>query len=104
MDKREAVRVPAHIHARCRLDTGVVVDGMVADVSRSGMFVVADHPLACGSQTSIVIDLPDEPAVQIEAEVVRADDSGFGLRFVDTSTSHRPLANFIMKRAHDTRS
>ena len=107
MDKREAVRVPVRVHARCRLDTGVVVDGLVEDVSRSGLFLaLSEEPLACGSHTSIVLDLPDDYAsVQIDCEVVRVQDSGVGLRFVETSdVARRPLANFIMKRAFDTRA
>ena len=103
MDNREAVRVPVRVHARCRLDTGVVVDGLVEDVSRSGIFfaVEKDHGrLACGSQTFLALEIPGNEPLQLEAEVVRVQRSGVGLRFVDTTEiARRPLANFIMKQA-----
>ncbi len=102
MDKREAVRVPVRVHARCRLETGVVVDGLVEDVSRSGMFLAMteDEPmLACGSSTSIALELPGEAMLQLEAHVVRVENSGVGLKFVEgTEPNRRPLANFIMKQ------
>ncbi len=103
MDKREAVRVPVRVHARCRLDTGVVVDGLVEDVSRSGIFLAVDEDhgrLACGSQTFLALEIPGNEPIQLEAQVVRVDGSGFGLRFVETTeVARRPLANFIMKQA-----
>lgn len=105
MDKREAVRVPVRVHARCRLATGVVVDGLVEDVSRSGLFLTMDDDdedpiLACGSSTFVALELA-EKEVQIEARVVRSTGSGVGLRFVDGNEPvRRELANFIMRQAH----
>lgn len=114
MDKREAVRIPVRVHARCRLDTGVVVDGYVEDLSRSGMFVaiepaeLEDHEparFAEGSQTMIALDLPGEAPLQVEAEVVRQEALGVGLRIrrITSGTGEerdsRPLANFLMRQA-----
>jgi c-di-GMP-binding flagellar brake protein YcgR len=103
MDKREAVRVSVRVHARCRLDTGVVMNGTVEDVSRSGIFLALEEDpgtLACGSQTFLALEIPGNEPIQLEAEVVRVEETGVGMRFVETSeVARRPLANFIMKQA-----
>src|SRR5262245_2356015 len=48
MDKREAVRVPVRVRARCRAH-GIVIDGLVEDVSRSGLFMRAPKQIGAGS-------------------------------------------------------
>lgn len=107
MDKREAVRVPVRVAARCRTDSGVVIGGLVEDVSRSGAFVAVDSfgidedpVLAEGSSTFVAFELPNE-SIQLEATVVRRESSGVGLKFVEPN--RRDLANFIMAQAHRVR-
>ncbi len=97
MDKRAAVRVPVRVRAQCRAH-GLVIDGLVEDVSRSGLFLRANEQIGLGSSAEISIDLPGEEPVKLAAEVVRVDDAGMALRFVDGDPGRRPLANFIMKR------
>lgn len=80
------------------------VDGLVEDVSRSGLFLARhdnhkDPILACGSSTFVALELPNE-CLQIEAKVVRVEGTGVGLRFEDNNeVVRRELANFIMKQA-----
>ena len=106
MDKREAVRVPVRLRAQCRADD-VVIDGMVEDISRSGVFFRAPKAMEAkaieaGVSTEIHLNLPGETMLQLTAKVVRVDEAGMGLVFVGGHEhSRKPLANFIM-RCHAT--
>lgn len=100
MDKREAVRVPVNVRAQCKC-SGVVIDGLVEDVSRSGLFLRAPEWIRSGSVAELEVDLPGEDRLSLTAEVVRVEHSderaGMAFRFVDTPERNRPLANFIMQ-------
>lgn len=101
MDKREAVRVPVRVQALCR-SRGEVIDGLVENLSRSGMFLRAPKMIAEGSSAEIELDLPGEPPLHLTAEVVRIEPDpepgGMGLRITVDATDGRPLANFIMRQ------
>ena len=101
MDKREAVRVPVRVRAQCRAH-GLVIDGLVEDLSRSGMFMRAPRLISEGSTAAIAIDLPGEETLHLTAQVVRIQDqphTGMGLRLLgDADRSRRSLANFIMRQ------
>jgi uncharacterized protein (TIGR02266 family) len=102
MDKREAVRVPVRVRAQCRC-SGIVIDGLVEEVSRSGLFLRAPKWIRPGSSVELDLDLDaGEPLLSLKAEVVRVEHNpsraGMGLRFVDSPEGSRPLANFIMQR------
>ena len=106
MDKREAVRVPVQVRARCRTE-GVVLDGLVEDVSRSGLFLRIDPAeLEPGADAEIDLDLPGEETLHLQVTVVRVEDearTGVALKFAgDSSSARMPLANFIMK-SHQAR-
>ena len=105
MDKRAAVRVPVRVRAQCRTH-GLVIDGLVEDVSRSGLFMRAPKIVGPGSPIEIHLDLPGEEAILLVAEVVRVESDprpGMALRFVDGDPARRPLANFIMRQHAVTR-
>ena len=101
MDKREAVRVPVRVKARCRCH-GVVNDGFVEDLSRSGLFLRAPEMIASGSSAEIDLDVPGEEPLHLAAEVVRIEHTdereGMGLRFVDPTANGRGLANLMMRQ------
>ena len=105
MDKREAVRVPVRVRAKCRC-SGVVIDGLVEDVSRSGLFLRAPEWVRSGSIAELQVDLPGEEPLSLSAEVVRVEHSderaGMAFRFVDEPERNRPLANFIMRHHQNT--
>lgn len=105
MDKREAVRVPVRVPALCR-SRGEVIDGTVENLSRNGMFLRAPKQMAMGSSAEIELDVPGEPPLHLNAEVVRIEEdpegAGMGLRIIVEGQDGRPLANFIM-RQHATR-
>ena len=101
MDLRAAVRVPVSARAQFRVD-GLVIDGLVEDVSRSGLFMRSPRQMDPGSSAELSLDQPGEERLQLTAEVVRIERSprvGMGLRFLgDVDRGRRPLANFIMRQ------
>ena len=102
MDKREAVRVPVRLTARCHYD-GLIIDGTVEDVSRSGLFMRAPKWILPGSDADLDVDVPGEgQPLRFRAEVVRiehgSDREGIGFRFHQRTETYRPLANFIMRQ------
>jgi hypothetical protein len=101
MDKRDAARVPVRVPAQCR-SHGLVIDGFVEDVSRSGLFLRAPKLLAAGSSAEIQLDLPGEPPLHLNAEVVRVEHNpqraGMAMRIIVDAEDSRPLANFIMRQ------
>jgi len=101
MDKREAVRVPVSVRAQCRC-SDIVIDGLVEDVSRSGLFLRAPKWIRPGSCAELDLVVPGEHTLHLQVHVVRVEHSseraGMGLRFVDQAEGSRPLANFIMQQ------
>ena len=101
MDQRAAVRVPVRVRAQCRVQ-GIVIDGLVEDVSRSGLFMRAPRVVDEGAALELDLDLPGEDTIHLQAKVVRVQReprSGFALKFVGNLELHRrPLANFIMRQ------
>ena len=85
-----------------------MIEGLVEDVSRSGLFMraprrmtIAPGPAALatiGWTTELDLDLPGEPTLHLPAEVVRVDDAGMAFRFIADPHAKLPLANFIMKQ------
>lgn len=101
MDQRAAVRVPVRARAQFKVD-GLVIDGLVEDVSRSGLFMRAPRSMAPGSEAELDLDLPGEETLKLQATVVRVENegrTGMALRFVgDIERHRRSLANFIMRQ------
>lgn len=101
MDKREAVRIPVQVRARCR-SHGVFIDGLVEDVSRTGLFLRASSWTGEGSAAELDLDLPGEATLRLAVRVVRIEQGpegvGLALRFVAQPERTRPLANFIMRQ------
>lgn len=106
MDKREAVRVPVRVKARCRCTDGVVIEGFVEDLSRSGMFFCTAEKIVAGSSAAIDLDVPGDEPIRLEALVVRIEQTaareGMAFRFLDPHHTRRELANFIMRSHHST--
>jgi len=80
----------------------LVIDGLVEDVSRSGLFMRAPRCLDPGAAAELDLDLPGEDTLKLMAEVVRVEHqprNGMAVRFVgDIERNRRPLANFIMRQ------
>lgn len=102
MDKRDAVRVPVRVRARCRCDSGIEIDGFVEDMSRSGLFLRSPKWVRPGSPAEIDLELPGQGMLVLEVAVVRVEHrperAGMGLQIVLRPETSRPLANFLMKQ------
>jgi hypothetical protein len=89
------------VRAQCRAQ-GLVIDGLVEDVSRSGLFMRAPRMLDAGAALELDLDLPGEDPLRLSAQVVRVEQvprPGMALKFVgDLEPHRRPLANFIMRQ------
>lgn len=107
MDKRDAVRVPVRVQARCRAP-GIEIDGLVEDVSRSGLFLRAPELIRPGSVAELDLDLPGECRLKLEVTIVRVEHrperAGMGLHIVARPDTDRELANFIMRRHAESAS
>jgi PilZ domain-containing protein len=101
MDKREAVRIPVQVRAQCR-SHGVIVDGLVEDISRSGLFLRASNSIREGSSAELDLDLPGQATLRLVVEVVRVEPGpeGVGMGLREWS---RSLANFIMHQHQTSR-
>jgi hypothetical protein len=120
MDKREAVRVPVSVHARCRATSTppsnpiptadgsggftIEIEGLVEDISRSGMFLRAPNAIRPGSTAEIDLVLPNGDHLRLDVHVVRVEHSpiraGMGLHISQPELppeTARSLANFIMR-------
>jgi hypothetical protein len=101
MDQRAAVRVPVRVRVQCRSD-GIVIDGLVEDVSRNGLFMRVPRVVDEGAELEVELDLPGEDTLHLHAEVVRVQHVprvGLALKFVgDHEVHRRSLANFIMRQ------
>ncbi len=47
-----------------------------------GLAASIEGPLAVGAALSLVVELPDGPAIEMSGEVVRVDRGNVGVRFV----------------------
>lgn len=87
--------------------SALVTDGVVGDLSRTGLFLRTASCDAPGTFGLIELDLPDAPEpLRLRAAVVRVgagDDgeAGMGIEFCDPSgAARRPIANLVMRSAH----
>ena len=83
--------------------SNTVLDGVVEDLSRSGMFIATDVLDVLGADARIEVDLPGEAPVQVRGEVVRVGErdgkKGLAIRIARDDEARRPLANFMMRSA-----
>ena len=81
-----------------------MIDGLVEDVSRSGLFMRSPLQIRPGKKTKIDHELPGEDPLHLGVEVVRVElepRAGMALRFTsDVEHARKPLANFIMRQYH----
>jgi hypothetical protein len=79
-----------------------VIDGLVEDVSRNGLFMRSAKAMDEGDALEVDLDLPGEDTLHLHAKVVRVEHgqhSGIAMKFEGVLEHHRrPLANFIMRQ------
>ena len=104
-EKRQHPRVAISWKADIETSQGTI-DAQLKDISLGGAFVVCPSPLALSDKFRISIDIPDQDALTLNAEVVWSnvnvpDDKvvnrGMGIRFTNNSAEDRNrLATAIM--------
>jgi uncharacterized protein (TIGR02266 family) len=105
-EKRAAHRIAVHLRA-CYRSSQTVIEGVVSDLSRLGMFLRTDLLEPPGQDVTIDLELPGEPPFRLAGSVVRVetapDHSGMGIRF-DQIPDHarRPLANFMIDASYQS--
>ena len=89
------------------------LDGVIRNVSRTGVFVCCDHRLLPGERVRIAIEFTDRLPLVIDAEVVWSrilsqEESGglygIGLRYVDVSDEDRRLIDLAVSEYLKTES
>jgi hypothetical protein len=102
-DSRRSARLDVKLRALYLTDD-LVVDGVVEDLSRTGLFLHAPDFDTVGASGVLMVSLPDREPLKFDAKVVRIEQdgrSGMALCFDDTSSAHMALANFMMQRHAD---
>jgi uncharacterized protein (TIGR02266 family) len=67
------------------------------DVSESGMFIRTDSVHEVGEMVTLQFDAGTERIVQGSARVVRVDETGFGVEFVELDETSRKLIEMIVR-------
>lgn len=103
-DLRRAARLAVKLRA-VYVTSDLVVDGVVDDLSRNGLFLHSSDCDDVGATGQLHLRLPHGDTVQIDTEVVRVERRGgrrgMALRFADTGKWRHTLANFLMERHHE---
>jgi hypothetical protein len=101
-DRRSSQRIPVTLRASYRSST-TVLDGVVEDLSRSGMFIATEAVDVPGAAAQIEVDLPGDGPIHVRAEVVRVGERdgrrGIAVRIARDDDARRPLANYMMRSA-----
>ena len=102
-ERRHSERVPVALRAHYR-SADVVGDGVVEDLSRTGLFLRTTSIDELGRSAHVDLDLPESGTVRVAGEVVRildGDRRGMGIRFESMDGEvRRSLANFLMHWSH----
>lgn len=101
-DRRSSQRIPVALRAHYR-SANNVLDGVVEDLSRSGMFLATEATDALGADARISLELPGDGPIHLRGEVVRVGERdgrrGLGIKIARDEHNGRPLANFMMRWA-----
>ncbi len=105
-EKRAAHRIEVHLRA-CYRSSQTVIEGVVSDLSRLGMFLRTDFLDIPGQEVTIDLELPGESPLHLSGAVVRVetepDHSGMGIRFDQIpDAARRPLANFMIDASYQS--
>jgi CheY-like chemotaxis protein len=103
-ERRRSFRVPVQVPVQLHLQNGPEVEGILLDLSESGMDVLSAQPLCPSAQISTRFALPDGVTeVDVRGEVAWANPNGqSGVRFVDlTESSQDSLRAWVAANAQE---
>lgn len=104
--RRASTRHPLARPVKIRCKSWEKVETVLTrDISRGGMFLRTPKPLEVGTPLVIILKLPDERSLEIDAEVAHAvtkadagnKDSGMGVRFVDAEAKRQQLEAILAR-------
>jgi CheY-like chemotaxis protein len=101
-ERRSSCRVPLQLPIQLKLQDIPDIEGILLDLSETGMDVLAAQPLCPSGQISARFTLPDgKTELEVRGEITRANPNGeSGVRFIDLSDNTRAiLASWIAANA-----
>jgi|SRR5688500_8309976 hypothetical protein len=105
-EKRSAHRINVKLRASFR-SSQAVIEGVVCDLSRLGLFLRADYLDEPGSSGTVDLELTDGTPLKLPGEVVRVEttpgNAGMAIRFASLpDDTRRPLANFMIESSYQS--
>jgi len=103
-ERRRSFRVPVQAPVQITVSTGEPLEGIMLDLSQTGMDVLAAQPLLPAAVIHLKFALPDGSAeIDAHAEVAWANPNGqSGVRFMDLSEAQvDPLKNWLLANSPD---
>jgi uncharacterized protein (TIGR02266 family) len=98
-NRRRAPRAAVDMQVDLRFDSvQQFLSAYAGDISESGMFVRLEKPAhVIGQVVALKFDAGKDRIVQGTARVVRVDEKGIGLQFVDLDETSRKLIEMIVR-------
>lgn len=92
-ERRASCRVPLQLPIRLKLQDAPDIEGILLDLSETGMDVLAAQPLCPSGQIGARFMLPDgKTELEVRGEITRANPNGeSGVRFIDLSDNTRAV-------------
>jgi len=103
-ERRRSFRVPVQAPVQITVSSGEPLEGIMLDLSQTGMDVLAAQPLLPAAVIHLDFALPDGSAeIDAHAEVAWANPNGqSGVRFLDLSEAQiEPLKNWLLANSPD---
>jgi len=103
-ERRRSFRVPVQAPVQLSVQGGEPLEGIMLDLSQTGMDVLAAQPLLPSALIGLRFDLPDGSAeIEVHAEVAWANPNGqSGVRFLDLSEDQiEHLKTWLMANSPD---
>lgn len=98
----QAVHHGSHTHGVLAAGSGLLplaIDGLVDDLSRTGLFLRTPQTLPPGTSAMVCLELPEEQ-VTLRGQVVRIERgtrTGLGLQFAGEQPNRRLVVNYLMR-------
>jgi hypothetical protein len=101
---REFSRSRVCVKSEVRLNSGILLEGEVRDVSMNGIWFATERLLPIGNKVRVHLLLKGggENRIETEGEVVRVDDGGIAINFTTIDAgSIEHLRNLVLYNADD---
>jgi c-di-GMP-binding flagellar brake protein YcgR len=106
-DRRKHTRVALELEAELQLDNSITAEGKTKNISFSGIFMYCVNAanIPVGGNGSLKIFLQADPHINIinfRCQVVRTDESGVGIRFINIDVNgYQQFKNLMIYNSSD---